>query len=301
MGVPCMPVRTKCVVIGTELHDALGTLVPPGTPFTPSAITLWTSASTTYYGIGDEPVASVMICGEPAVNKGADTTYARPHMAMLGVAPPNVVVGPIVDWGLFVLVIAVGGTKPVWGPRSVQAGAKSIAVFAIPYSPYCPFNQLICCDPCDIPLGVGLQMPSSVLVGMTLSDYALCILNIVADMLLSFLLNMLFGGMEFLGEFIGKNLAGRLNKILGPKLLKYLAKGLETIPDLLFKKLVKMYGPVIGERIAKALVSFLVKPIVKPLMEAAKKIVEGWMGKLSPGGRLGFGDGPPDPVAGAAP
>ena len=92
MGVPCMPVRTKCVVIGTELHDALGTLVPPGTPFTPSAITLWTSASTTYYGIGDEPVASVMICGEPAVNKGADTTYARPHMAMLGVAPPNVVV-----------------------------------------------------------------------------------------------------------------------------------------------------------------------------------------------------------------
>ncbi len=202
MGVPCMPVRTKCIVLGQELHDALGTLLmppAPPVPFTPSAITLWLSASPTYYGVGDAPVASVVICGEPAVNKGADTTFLRPHVVVVGMVPPNVQVGPIIDLGFFVLVIAVGGTKPAWGPRSVQAGSKSIAVMAIPYSPICPFNQMICNDPCDLPIGLGLQMPSSVFVGMTLGDYALCLVNIVADMLLTFILNMLFGGMKFFG------------------------------------------------------------------------------------------------------
>jgi hypothetical protein len=296
MGVPCMPVRTKCVVIGTELHDALGTLVAPPAPpvpCTPSAITLWTSASTTHYGYGDKPVADVMICGEPAVNKGADTTHARPHVVMFGVAPPNVVVGPIVDFGFFVLVIWAGGTKPVWGPRSVQAGAKSIAVFAIPYSPYCPFNQMICCDPCDIPLGVGLQMPSSVLVGMTLGDYALCIVNIVADMLLSLLLNVLFGGLDFLGDFFGKmsrGLSRKLIKIFGRRLFKILSKGVERITQWATRALIKRFGDKLG----KSLVKRLAEGLGKIPVEIVKKLAEGKLGELSPGGPLGFGEGRPD-------
>ena len=288
MGVPCMPVRTKCVVLGAELHDALGTLVPPGTPFTPSKISLWLSASATYYGFGDKPVEKVMICGEPAVNKGADTTFCRPHVSVVGMFPPNVQVKPITDLGFFVLVILAGGTKPVWGPRSVQADSKSVAVISIPYSPFCPFNQMICSDPCDMPIGVSLQMPSSVFVGMTLGDYALCVINIVADMLISLLLNMIFGGMDFLGDFIGKKLTAKLSKILGPKLLKalgFLAARFEKLTDWLVKKL----GAKIGRRLGKT------------IEEGLKKIGEWIIGHLSPGGLLGFGDDPPAPVAGATP
>jgi hypothetical protein len=288
MGVPCMPVRTKCVVLGRELHDALGTLLPASVPFTPSKISLWLSASATYYGFGDKPVAKVMICGEPAVNKGADTTFCRPHVSVIGMVPPNVQVNPIADLGFFVLVILAGGTKTVWGPRSVQADSKSVAVIAIPYSPFCPFNQMICSDPCDMPIGVSLQMPSSVFAGMTLGDYALCVVNIAADMLLSFILNMIFGGMDFLGDFIGKKLTAKLSKILGPKLLKvldFLAARFEKLTDWLINKL----GAKIGRRLGKT------------IEEGLKKIGEWLIGNLSPGGLLGFGDGPPDPAPGATP
>ena len=282
MGVPCMPVRTKCLVLGRELHGALGTLIAPPAPpvpFKSSTMSLWLSASTTHYGIGDPPVPDVIICGEPAVSKGADSKYLRPHVVVVGVIPPNVQVGPIVDLGFIILVIAVGCTKPIWGPRSVQASAKSVAVIAIPYSPFCPFNQLICSDPCDMPIGVSLQMPSSVFVGMSLGDYLACMVSIAADMLLSFILNLLFGGLEFLGTFIGKKLFTQLEKTLGPKLLGVFGKGLgkytEKITDFLVKKFGKQLGTVLG----------------KTVEETAKKIAGAYAGALSPDGLLGFGGG----------
>jgi hypothetical protein len=275
MGVPCMPVRTKCVVLGRELHGALGTQTPPGIPFIPSTMSLWLSASTTHYGCGDLPVPDVIICGEPAVNKGADTKYARPHVVVIGMVPPTVLVGPIVDLGFIILVIAVGCTKPVWGPRSVQAGAKSVAVIAIPYSPFCPLNQLICSDPCDMPIGVGLQMPSSVLVGMTLGDYATCIVSIAADMLLSFLLNQLVGGMKSLGNFLGKKLFQQLGKSLGPKLFAALTKALAKLTETFSKGLAKRLGKVVAQAAE----------------EAVKKFLGDLAGKLSPDELLGFGDG----------
>lgn len=315
MGVPCMPVRTKCVVIGTDLHDALGTLIAPPAPpvpLTPSAITIWLSASTTYYGMaGDKPVASVVICGEPAVNKGADTTQWRPHVVVMGAVPPNVVVGPLVDFGFFALVIFAGGTKPVWGPRSVQAGAKSIAVIAIPHSPYCPFNQLICTDPCDLPLGVALQMPSSVLVGMTLGDYALCIVNILADMALSFVLNILFGGLDFLGDFVGKisarlfskifkYLSRKLGKVIGKIVFLLFNKGVEIFTEGL-KLLTLFLFKKFGKKVGKDLVRRIVGGLAKIPVEIFKKLVgEKKFGEFSPGGPLGFGDGPPPDAAPSA-
>lgn len=275
MGVPCMPVRTKCVVLGRDLHGALGTQTPPGIPFTPSTMTLWISASTTHYGLGDPPVPDVIICGEPAVNKGADTKYARPHVVVIGMIPPTVLVGPIIDLGFFLLVIAVGCTKPIWGPRSVQAGAKSVAVIAIPYSPFCPFNQLICSDPCDMPIGISLQMPSSVLVGMTLGDYAMCIVSIAADMLLSFLLNQLFAGLKFLGNLLGKKLFQQLGKILGPKVFAALGKALAKL----------------GATFSKGPANRLGKVVVQGIEETLKKIAGAYAGDLSPDGLLGFGNG----------
>ncbi len=278
MGVPCMPVRTKCVVIGTDMHGALGTLIAPPAPpvpFTPSEKTIWISASTTHYGVGDPPVPDVILCGERAVNKGADTKYLRPHVVVFGLVPPNVIVGPIVDWGFFLLVIAVGCTKPIWGPRSVQAGAKSIAVIAIPYSPYCPINQLICTDPCDLPIGVGLQMPSSVFVGMTLGDYAMCLVSIAADMLLSFLVNQLFAGLKLLGNFLGKKLLQQLGKSLGPKLFMALSKALAKLTETFSKGLANKLGKVVAQGIEETL----------------KKITGAYAGDLSPDGLLGFGDG----------
>ncbi len=290
MGVPCMPVRTKCVVLGRELHGALGTQTPPGIPFTPSKMTLWLSASPTHYGMGDPPVPDVIICGEPAVNKGADTKYLRPHVVVVGVVPPTVLVGPIIDLGFIILVIAVGGTKPVWGPRSVQAGAKSIAVIAIPYSPFCPFNQMICSDPCDMPIGVALQMPSSVFVGMTLGDYALCILSIAADMVLSFLLNVLFGGLDFVGDFLGKmskGLMSKLIKLFGKAFFKVLSKGVDWATERIVRLLIKK----LGDKFSASAIRRLTEALIKPFTEAAKKYVGGQAGALSPDGPFGFGSG----------
>jgi hypothetical protein len=276
-----MPVRTKCVVIGRELHGALGTstVPPPPVPFTPSNMSFWLSASPTHYGCGDLPVPDVIICGEPAVNKGADTKYRRPHLVVIGMLPPTVLVGPVVDLGFIILVIAVGCTKPIWGPSSVQAGAKSIAVIGIPYSPVSPINQLICSDPCDLPIGISVQMPSSVFVGMTLGDYLKCLVSIAVDMLLSFILNLIFGGLEFLGNFISKRLLQVIEKSLGPKLLKVFGKGLANVTEKITEFLIKKFGKELGTIFGKG------------VEETAKKIAGAYAGGLSPDGLLGFGSG----------
>lgn len=281
MGVPCMPVRTLCLVTGRELHGALGTLIlppAPPVPFTPSDMSLWVSAITTYYGMGDPPVANVLICGEPAVQKGADSKYLRPHIVIVGIVPPNVIVGPIIDLGFFVLVIAVGCSKPIWGPTSVKVAGKSIAVMGIPFVPLNPFNQLVCSDPCDLPVGFGIQMPSNVFAGMSLGDYLLCVVSLAIDMLVSFVLNLIFGGFDFLGTFGGKRLASAIEKALGPKLGPIIGKGLVGIiklaEDVLEKFLGKRFGSIAG----------------KAAEEAAKKLAGAKTGDfVTPDEWLGFG------------
>lgn len=284
MGVPCMPVRTMCLVIGRELHGALGTLIAPPAPpvpFTPSKYSLWVSAITTYYGIGDAPVPNVIICGEPAVQKGADTKYLRPHVVIIGVMPPNVVVGPVFDLGFFVFVIAVGASKPVWGPTTVKVGGKSIAVMGIPYVPINPFNQLVCSDPCDLPVGFGAQMPSNVFAGMSLADYLLCVVSIAFDMLMSFLINVLFGGIPFLGSFFGKRLFNFLARGLGRTLSRAIGRGLAPIFGKIAKAVEKKLGKWAGEMVGKV------------FEEPIKKAIGGKAGDLSPDGLLGFGNDPP--------
>src|SRR4051812_1957636 len=124
MGVPCMPVRPHCVVIAPDVHSGIG-LTPVAVPAM-APITIWASAATTYYGLGDAPVPNVSICGENAVRKGSDSKYLRPHLSIINTVPPPpaVTVPPIADLGLFLVIIAVGCSKPVWGPTSVRAGGK---------------------------------------------------------------------------------------------------------------------------------------------------------------------------------
>ncbi|AUX41545.1 uncharacterized protein SOCE26_029650 [Sorangium cellulosum] len=294
MGVPCMPVRPMCIVIGQELHGALGTLVPPGLPFAPSDVTLWVSGMPTYYGVGDPPVANVIICGERAVQRGADTKYFRLHLVAGGLVPPNVVVGPIYDLGYMAFVFAVGASKPVWGPTTVKVGpqkgsGKSIAVIGIPYVPFNPFNQLICSDPCDWPGGAALQMPSSVFAGMSLADYLLCCVSIMADMLLSFILNVLFGGLEFIGKYRGEELIKGLIKKLGPTLGKFLGKGMALGFELAFRKFRNHAWKVIGKPAAR----YLGRMLSKAGEEGLKKLASTGMGSLSPDDFLGFGNDPP--------
>ncbi len=284
MGVPCMPVRTMCLVIGRELHGALGILIAPPAPpipFTPSKYALWVSAITTYYGMGDEPVANVIVCGEPAVQKGADSKYLRPHVVIIGVLPPNVVVGPVIDQGFFIFVIAVGASKPVWGPTTVKVGGKSIAVMGIPFSPINPLNQLICSDPCDLPIGLGMQMPSNVFAGMSLADYLLCVVSIAADMLVSFLINVIFGGIPFIGSFFGKRVFNGLARTLGRKLSGLIGRGLAPIFGKIAEAVGKKLGPRAGEMVGKI------------FEEPLKKWVGSKAGDLSPDGLLGFGNDPP--------
>lgn len=281
MGVPCMPVRTLCLVTGRELHGALGTLIlppAPPVPFTPSQMSLWVSAITTYYGMGDAPVANVIICGEPAVQKGADSKYLRPHIVIVGIVPPNVIVGPIVDLGFFVLVIAVGCSKPIWGPTSVKVAGKSIAVIGIPFVPLNPFNQLVCSDPCDLPVGFAMQMPSNVFAGMSLGDYLLCLVSLAIDMLVSFILNLIFGGFEFLGTFVGKRLVSAIEKALGPKLVGLIGKGLAPI----FERIASTVGKKVGERFGSI--------AGKAAEEALKKLAGSKTGDfVTPDEWLGFG------------
>lgn len=280
MGVPCMPVRPSCLVIGRELHGALGTnmVPPPPVPFVPSDMSLWVSADNTYYGQGDKPVATVIICGEQAVQKGADTKYLRTHVVIIGILPPTVQVGPIVDLGFFILVIAVGCSKPLWGPPSVKVAGKSIAVMGIPFVPLNPFNQLVCSDPCDLPVGFGVQLPSNVFAGMSLGDYLLCVVSLAVDMLVSFVLNLIFGGFEFLGTFGGKRLASAIEKALGPKLGPFIGKGLAAI--------FKAGGEFAGKFLGKPLGTF----IGKAGEEAAKKFAGAKTGDfVTPDEWLGFG------------
>jgi hypothetical protein len=260
MGVPCMPVRTLCLVIGRELHGALGTLIAPPAPpvpFTPSQMSLWVSAITTHYGMGDPPVANVIICGEPAVQKGADSKYLRPHVVIVGIVPPNVIVGPVIDMGFFVLVIAVGCSKPIWGPTTVKVAGKAIAVMAIPYIPINPYNQLICSDPCDLPVGFSAQMPSNVFAGMSLGDYLLCLISLAIDMVVSFILNLIFGGLDFLGTFVGKRIVTAIEKALGPKIIGLIGKGLapifEHIGKAAAKKIGERFGAIAGKAVEEGL------------------------------------------------
>ncbi|WP_437742459.1 hypothetical protein WMF39_44140 [Sorangium sp. So ce1504] len=292
MGVPCMPVRPSCFVQSIDLHGALGTLIAPPAPpvpFTPSDITMWFAFSNTHYGTGDRPVASVLICGEPAINKGADTKENRPHLVIIGAVPPNVVVGPIVDLGFFVLVIMVGATKPVWGPTTVKAGGKSVAVIAVPYSPFCPFNQLVCTDPFDMPLGISMQAPTSVFAGMSLADYLLCMASIAVDMLLSFLLNLLFGGLKGTGKFFGKRVFKAIMRRIAPKLRGLLGKGLAPVFDWIVEKVSEKVGKVLGEQAGEAIGKWL----GKTAEEKAKKATSDKLGGLSPDDLLGFGNDPP--------
>jgi hypothetical protein len=261
--------------------------VATGVP-TPSIIALWIAISTTHYGVGDRPVGSVIICGEEAVNRGADTKYMRPHAAIMGLDPRNqtVMVGPIFDCGFYILVFAVGATKPVWGPTAVKAGGKSIAAIAVPFSPIGPNNQLVCSDPCDLPNGLAVQMPSSVFVGMSLADYFLCTISIAVDMLISFVLNLLFGGVEFVQTFFGEKLAKAAARRLGPKLGQGLAGFAKKIGEWVAGKVPKILGKELGD---------YVKEITSKILEEAGKKGAGWLVGLIPGPdeRLGFGEGPP--------
>lgn len=194
MGAPCMPVRPTCIVLGVESHCGIG-LTPVGVP-APAAITFWISVGTTYEtSAGDPPVPNVIICGEKAVQKGADTKFFRSHFSTYNVLPPPpaVTVPPVMDLGLVVLNILVGCTKPIWGPTGVWAGNKSLAVMRAPNDANSAFNQLICSDPCDLPLGFGGQSPSTVFAGMDPSDYGKCLISLAIDMAWSFAINWMAG------------------------------------------------------------------------------------------------------------
>lgn len=279
MGVPCMPVRTLCLVIGREFHGALGVPVPPVPPVAPSKLTLYISAITSYYGVGDAPVANVIVCGEPAIQKGSDSKYFRPHVTVVSVVPPNIAFpGVIVDLGFIAFVFIFGASKTIWGPTSVKVSGKAIAVIGIPFVPFNPFNQLVCSDPCDLPLGSGVQMPSNVFAGMGIGDYLLCVVSMAIDMLVSFLLNCLFGGLDFLGTFLGKNLLTQIEKRLGPKLLGLLGKGLGKLWAPVVKAVEKRFGEHAAEIIGKV--------FEEPLKKAASA---GAGIPITPDEWLGFG------------
>ncbi len=272
MGAPCMALRTNCVVAGKELHGALGILTPPGVPYTPSKETVWISLCSTYYGAGDDPVWTVVICGEPAVKKGADSKYRRMHHSVVGVLPPNVIVTPISDMGLIVLNVAFGNSHPIWGSSSVLAARDPVAVIGVPYSPAAPCNQMICSDPCDVPLGDGLQMPSTVFIGMSGSDYARCAAEAAVDMAKSFVLNAIAGYKNFFAG-LGGLFSKQIEKAMGKAVEKEIAKKLEEEAEKEAEKVLtnKLLHEAAKQGAEKTLGKKAVRGLTKEAQKAAAK------------------------------
>jgi hypothetical protein len=200
----CQLLRPTCLVLGIEVHDGLG-LTPIGVP-APSK-TMWASIGTSggIPGIADLPAATVWGGGEQIVRREHDTKLMRPHLSIINFLPPPpaVTVTPVVDLGLFVVNTLLGATTPIWAAMTVKAkfdaGEKPVAVIMLlPGLCAGSANQMVCSDPCNLPMSTSVQMPTTVYAGMSGGDIVAGLIAMAVDMLISGVANAishaLFGG-----------------------------------------------------------------------------------------------------------
>ncbi|WP_394830335.1 hypothetical protein LVJ94_27890 [Pendulispora rubella] len=222
-------IKPSCVVIGIDLHTAIGLTPPALVLLTPKKYHLWVSVSTARWIIGDQESSNVLGQGVGLVKRGSDTRYLRPHLCCSWPVP---VITPICDLVMWIPLNLLGATKTIWGPYSVKANITGTddnpAVMLIGESVGVA-NSTICSDPCDLPLTISMQAPSSVRAGMTWADILGNVITTVIDCAISFALN--WG--------IGKLLEGGQKKLLttlqaqniSKPVRDRLAKSLQTTAD----------------------------------------------------------------------
>ncbi|WP_438033769.1 hypothetical protein [Sorangium sp. So ce204] len=106
---------------------------------------------------------------------------------------------------------------------------------------------------------------------------------------LSFLLNLLFGGLKGTGKFFGTMVFKAIMRRIAPKLRGLLGKGLAPVFDWIVEKVSEKAGKVLGEQAGEAIGKWL----GKAAEEKAKKATSDKLGGLSPDDLLGFGNDPP--------
>jgi hypothetical protein len=211
MPVPCQLVKPLCVVVGFERHTGLGVMEAP--PFIgPNENCFWASLATTEWLLGDSSSDMVFHDGCGLIKRGSDVQFLRPHVAIGSLTPP-MVTAPT-DLGLIILWNALGNSKTVFGPFSVEArmdageADQNPAVIALP--PWLPAglaNHTVCSEPISFPAACG-QNPNSVYAGMTLLDYVGCLLLWAFEEAVSYALGEALGPMlDKAGKRVGNEAA----------------------------------------------------------------------------------------------
>ncbi|MGA9574593.1 MAG: hypothetical protein WBS20_11675 [Lysobacterales bacterium] len=126
------------------------------------------------------------------IQQGNDSGFVVPHIA---IPPPSVLV-PV--------VIAFGGSKPMFAASTVKMQGKPVSAGMIPYN-FVSINQA-CNDPCNYPSDMVI-CPNSVLVGLTLGDFLGGLISIAVDCAISAIANKIGGAVA---EGIMSKIAARL-------------------------------------------------------------------------------------------
>ncbi len=210
MPMPCQLMKPLCLIVGVEKHTCLG--ISPMGIVMPNPEEICISLGPIYIPAGDSPSPTVSAQAGGLIKRGHDSKHFRPHFTT-GTPPLPSAVPPVVDLGLIALVILLGQAKTVWGPYSIKAGfgdkKGNPAVIFVPVPGMCvgSANFTVCSEPTALPSLLTLQTPNTVFAGMSWADIAGNIGEVLAELLLSKLLDCVFSRVAKLkgvGEAIEK-------------------------------------------------------------------------------------------------
>ena len=194
MTVKCQLLRPHCLVLGLELHSALGMLGP--VPML-SEHSGWLSAGMLGGGIGgDEPASKVKGSGTGVIRKSHASGQPREHFLPIPGAPPVLFPLILMDLGLYRLHANSGEAKAAWSAGTVKAGfggeTHSLAVLQM-CPPLCVggADHVVCSDPISSPITIAAQIPNSVFAGFTNEDLVAGVVTFAVDALIDHVVNAL--------------------------------------------------------------------------------------------------------------
>jgi hypothetical protein len=182
------------------------------------------------------------------IQQGNDSGFVVPHIA---IPPPSV---------LLPVVIAFGGSKPMFAASTVKMQGIPVAAGMIPFC-FTSFNQG-CNDPCNYP-GDIVICPNTVLVGLTLGDFLGGLISIAVDCAISAIANKV-GGM------VGEAIVGKIGaRLAAPFLREFTGEMTEA------------FGREMAETMTReAAENIMERPLALAIQETIGKITENLFGNL---------------------
>jgi len=182
------------------------------------------------------------------IQQGNDSGQIVSHIA---IPPPSVLV-PI--------VIAFGGSKPMFAASTVKMQGTPVAAGMIPFC-FTSINQG-CNDPCNYP-GDMVICPNSVLVGLTLGDFLGGLISIGVDCAISAIANKV-GGM------VAEGLVGSIGTRLATPFLREFTD-----------EMTEAFGREMAETMTReAAENIMERPLALAIQETLGKITENLFGGL---------------------